>query len=202
VKKWCCVAIVGLSTSSFADRIVNVPIGRSLSFGSLRYEQIDGLNERGTREQFLAISPIKLFEIEFRNRYRTYEDSNFTFDIARNLAPAITSTSPGISIGVLDTLNQTSDGRRGFIALTFKELLEVSDEGEPGELTLGWQVGSKNSGFVGTTLSLSPRTRLFAEHNGFRLTAGFDSEIAKGVRARIMTQDNLLLGGISLVKKF
>lgn len=194
--------VLGFSAFSFADRIVNVPVARTIGYRAVRYESLYGVNEIGTREQFLAVSPIRFVEIEFRNRQRLGENGRLTFDVSRNLTPAISGTAPGLSVGILDALNETLDGRRGYIALTFKELLEVSDTGEPGEVTIGFQSGSKDSAFLGISLPLSARTRFLTEHNGFRLTAGLESEVLKGFRARTFVQDRTLLMGLSYSIKF
>lgn len=193
---------IALSNFANADRILNLPIARTIGFRNVRYESFAYTNTVGNSDQFLAFSPIQNWEIEARQQRRPNFGSRETFDFQRNLLPAFVSTSPGISVGMLDTMNNTLEGRRGFVALTFKELLEVSEAGEPGEVTLGYQFGRRTSGFVGGTLAISSRTRLFFEHNGQALTVGADSEILPKLKVRMFTTENTLGFSINYTVRF
>jgi hypothetical protein len=186
------IGFIALTALASADRILNLPIARTIGYRNVRYESFAYTNTVGNSDQFLAFSPLQSWEIEVRQQRRPLIGSRETFDFQRNLLPAFVGTSPGISVGLLDTMNNTLEGRRGFIALTFKELLEVSDSGEPGEITLGYQFGRRTSGYVGSTISISSRTRLFFEHNSLALTVGIDSEIVPKIKARIFTTENTL----------
>lgn len=196
------ICLAGLASFVHADRNVYLPIARTIGFKNVRYDIFSYPNTVGNTDQFLAFSPVRNWEIELRQQRRGLLGTRETFDFQRNLLPPFVGTSPGISVGVLDVVNQSFEGRRGFIALTFKELLEVSESGEPGEVTLGYQFGSRTSGYVGATLSISPRTRLFFEHNSIQLIAGADSEILPKVRARVFTTDKVLGFSINYVVRF
>jgi hypothetical protein len=191
-----------LASMTFADRLVNVPTARPLSKNAIRFEYLGGLNNSSAEEEFVAFSVLNGLEFEVRRRLRPDENGKTTFDLGYNILSPVASTAPGISLGVLDGLGETVDGRRAYIALTFRELLDVGEVGENGDMTLGYQTGSLSGLFIGISLPFSGRTRMIVEHNGARLTSGFETDLVKGLDARIFIQDQLLLGGISFSRKF
>jgi hypothetical protein len=133
---------------------------------------------------------------------RPSESGRGTFDFAYNLIAPVAALSPGISIGMLDALNETTDGRRTYFAITFRQLLDVGEKGANGEVTMGVQFGNINSGFVGASIPLSNNFRLLAEHNGARVSVGFELAVAKTLKARAFTQDGTLLMGLNLSHRF
>ncbi len=194
--------VVSAAGSALADRLVNVPTARPLSKNALRFEYLAGLNNTSAEEEFLAFSVLNGLEFEVRRRLRPDESGNVTFDLGYNILSPVASTAPGISLGVLDGLGKTVDGRRAFLALTFRELLDIGEVGENGDFTLGYQTGSLSGFFVGISLPFSGRTRMIVEHNGARLTGGLETNLTKGLDAKVFVQDKLLLGGISFSRKF
>ena len=196
------VSLVGLASMAVADRLVNVPTARPLSKNAIRVEYLAGLNNTSAEEEFMAFSVLNGLEFEVRRRLRPDENGKLTFDLGYNFLSPVASTAPGISFGLLDGLGETVDGRRAFLALTFRELLDIGEVGENGDVTLGYQSGSLSGFFVGISLPFSGRTRMIVEHNGARMTSGFETNLAKGVDARLFVQDQLLLGGISFSRKF
>jgi hypothetical protein len=199
IGSFCALVVAGVAS---ADRLVNVPTARPLSKNAIRFEYLGGLNSSTAEEQFVAFSVLSGLEFEVRRRIRPDENGRSTFDLGYNLLSPVASTAPGISVGVLDGLGETLDGRRAFIALTFRELLDIGEVGENGDVTLGYQTGSLSGLFVGISLPFSGRTRMIVEHNGARLTSGFETNLLKGLDARLFIQDQLLLGGISFSRKF
>lgn len=191
-----------IASTASADRLVNVPTARPLSKNAIRFEYLGGLNNSSAQEQFVAFSVLNGLELEVRRRIRPEESGRTTFDLGYNILSPVASTAPGISLGLLDGLGETVDGRRAFLALTFRELLDIGEVGENGDVTLGYQTGKLSGLFVGISLPFSGRTRMIVEHNGARMTSGLESNLTKGLDARIFIQDNLLLGGISFSRKF
>jgi hypothetical protein len=196
------VLLGSASAFGFADRVLNVPIAGSIGKNRIRLESVHGLNNRNAREQFFEFSPINSLDFTVRNRNRLDDDGSLTTDISYTVVPPVRSFAPGIAVGVLDAANKTFDGRRGFVAFTFRELLEVGTQGETGDLTIGAQFGSINSGLFAVTLPFSGHLRFIAEHNGARLTTGFETNPINGLNLRILNQDKLLLGGIQYTVRF
>ena len=138
---------------SRADRLFSIPMGRSLPKGLVRFEALTAPKNRFAHDEFLAFSPLSSLEFELRNRDRNFESNNPSVDVSYNLVTPIAGLAPGISVGVLDATNETDFQRRAFIAITFRELFDVSQAGEYGDLTFGYQFGSSTSGFVGAQIS-------------------------------------------------
>ncbi len=193
---------LGLVAISFGDRIIDVPIGRSLTMGTFQYSDLEGMNRGGVYDRYLAYSPLIGFEFGARQRMRPSENGRMTFDMSYNLVSPVAALSPGISVGMLDALNETNDGRRTYLAVTFRELLDVGDKGANGEATLGIQFGHINSGFVGVSLPLSKNFKFLVEHNGARISTGFELGIDKSIRARMITQEGIFLLGLNLSRRF
>ena len=202
MRGWVSLLVVGVCSLALADRIIDVPIGRSLRMGTFQFSDMEGMNQSGTHDRYFAYAPLVGLEFDFRQRSRPGESGHTTLDMAYNFFAPVASLSPGISVGVLDALNETLDGRRTYVALTFRELLDIGDRGVNAEATLGVQFGSINTGFVGVSLPLSTNFRLLAEHNGFRISAGFELAFDKSVRLRAITQEGTFLLGLNLSRRF
>ena len=189
MRVWGCLAGIGL-------------FGHSLSLGTFQFTDLESTNQAGSRDRSSGYSPIHGFEFDFRQRMRADESGHLTMDFAYNFIAPVASISPGISVGMLDAFNETVDGKRTYVAFTFRELLQVGEKGANGDVTMGVQFGHLNSGFVGVSLPLSENFRLLTEHNGARISTGFELEAAKGIRARVVTQEGTLLFGLNLTHRF
>jgi hypothetical protein len=196
------LVVVGFGAMSFGDRIVDVPIGRSLQMGTFQISDMEGMNQGSVHDRYVAYSPLHGFEFGIRQRTRPSETDKVTADFAYNIVAPVAALSPGISVGMLDALNATVDGRRTYVAVTFRELLDVGQKGSNGEATMGIQFGHINSGFVGVNLPLSNNFRFLVEHNGARISTGFELALDKKVKARIITQEGTLLMGLNLSRRF
>jgi hypothetical protein len=202
MRGWMSVIALVFGAFSFGDRVIDVPIGKSLAMGTVYFSDLEGMNQGGVHDRYFAFAPLIGLEFGVRQRVRPSESGHTTLDFAYNFVAPVASLSPGISVGMLDALNETIDGRRTYIALTFRELLDVGEKGANAETTIGVQFGQINSGFVGVTLPLSSNFKFLVEHNGARVSTGFELAIDKSVRARAITQDGLFLFGLNLSRRF
>jgi hypothetical protein len=160
------------------------------------------MNQGGSRDRLIGYSPLTGVEFDFRQRFRPNENGHGTFDLAYNFVSPVAALAPGISVGMLDGLNETIDGRRTYIAFTFRELLDVGEKGANGEVTMGVQFGHLNTGFVGVSLPLSSNLRFLVEHNGARISTGFDLSLQNRIHGRVITQDGLLMLGLNYSHRF
>lgn len=202
MRGWSILFCLGLFSTAMADRLIDIPTGRALPKGMLQFSNLEAFNQNGSRDRYLAFAPLPSFEFAVRQRMRPGESGDATLDFAYNLLPPVASVTPGISVGVLDALDETLDGQRTYLAMTFRELLEVGERGAYGEVTLGVQFGSINTGFFGASLPMSQNFRLLAEHNGYRISAGFEYQIAQAIRVRAVTQEGTFLMGLNLSRRF
>jgi hypothetical protein len=202
MRGWMSIVFAGVCAMSFGDRIIDVPVGRSLAMGTFQFSDLEGMNQGGSRDRYFAYAPLLGLEFGIRQRVRPLESGHATFDFAYNFVAPVAGFSPGISVGMLDSLNETLDGRRTYMAVTFRELLDVGSKGANGEVTMGVQFGHLNTGFVGATVPLSNNFKFLVEHNGARISTGFEIAFDKSIRARAITQDGLFLLGLNLSRRF
>ncbi|MEI8281227.1 MAG: hypothetical protein WCG75_02365 [Armatimonadota bacterium] len=202
MRVWAIFGGLSLGAIAFGDRLIDVPIGRSLSMGTFQISDMEGLNQGGSRDRMIGYSPLTGIEFNFRQRIRPNENGHGTFDFAYNFVSPVAALAPGISVGMLDGLNETVDGRRTYIAFTFRELLDVGEKGANGEVTMGVQFGHLNTGFVGVSLPLSSNLRFLVEHNGARISTGFDLSLQRRFHGRIITQDGVLMLGLNYSHRF
>jgi hypothetical protein len=193
---------IGVATCAHADRLFSIPMGRSLPKGTYRFEQLSSATNRFAKEQFFAFVPISELEIELQRRERSFESNGIGVNLSYNLFTPIAGLSPGISVGVLDSLNETALRRRGFIAITFRDLFDVSQNGEYGDVTFGYQFGSKTAGFIGCQLPFSTQLKAIAEFNGQDLTTGLSFQFSSEFRGRVFIQNNITLAGFSYSHRF
>jgi len=155
-----------------ADRLITIPTGRKLAYGTVRYEFRLDPSGSGNPESLLGIGIGTSFDMELRTEDQPGQRTTGTFDLAYNFLGAVPGLLPGLSLGVQDALDQTRDGRRFFAATTFREPFETLNGEFPADITLGMFIAKKSTPFVGVEVPFSKEFHLLAEHNGIRIAAG------------------------------
>lgn len=196
------VALLGFAALASADRVISVPTGRKLPFGTIRYEFRAEPVQRGNEEHLFAAGIGTSFEIEARTSWLEKDRGSGTFDLAYNLIAPIPDLSPGISFGVQDALDQTQDRRRFYAAITFRPYFITANGDVPGEVTLGIFQGEYTHPFVGVGIPFSRELRLLAEHNGFRPAAGFEYRLKPNIGFRMQFRQRQTLASLQLTTKF
>ena len=159
------------------------------------------LGNTKSADTFIGFGLNEIFDCELRDS-RLSGDNSTTFDASANLVAPILGVSPGISVGVVDALNRTSDGRRAYVAITFREYLETATNDYATETTIGMQYGSLTTPFVAMSIPVSKNFRFLAEHNGFRLTGGFEIKPFPSIGIKLLAQERGVLGSVSWTAKF
>lgn len=196
------VALLGGAALASADRLITVPTGRKLPFGTVRYEFRAEPKQRGNEEHLFAAGIGTSFEIEARTSWLEQDRGSGTFDLAYNFIAPIPDLSPGISVGVQDALDQTEDRRRVYAAITFRPYFITANGDVPGEVTVGILQGEYTHPFVGVGIPLAREIRLLAEHNGFRLAAGVEYRPKPNLGFRFQTRGHQTLASLQLTTKF
>ena len=196
------LAMLGLAAVAAADRLITIPTGRKLPYGTVRYEFRSEGKQRGTREHLLAAGIGTSFELEARTSWLDKDRGAGTFDLAYNVISPIPDLSPGISFGVQDALDQTEDRRRFYTALTFRPYFITANGDVPGEVTLGIMQGEYTHPFVGVGIPFSREFRILAEHNGLRPAAGFEYRPKPNYAFRFQFRERQTLLSLQLTTKF
>lgn len=173
-----------IAAISLADRLITIPTGRKVPFGSVRYEVRFEPSRSGAQEQMMAVGVNSFVDMELRaDRERGARDAG-TFDLSYNYIAPIQGISPGISFGVQDAVDHSSDGRRFFGVITYREPYNTLDGEYPADITLGIFAGKHWSPFVGVSIPFSKAFHFLAEHNGNRVSAGFEFRPASWINLR------------------
>ena len=187
-----CLALV--PGVALADRYFTVPTGRKLPFESYRIEFAENPYHRGTLEKSMTLGLSKSFEAEIRYQDFATPTPHTTFDLAYNVLGPIPDLAPGISVGMQDISDQTPDGRRAYLAITYRKVFSTFNGDTNGDVTLGTFFGRQAGPFVGMAIPFSQDFRLIFEHDPSRLSAGFEYRIASPLTVRwYLRGDNRLV---------
>ncbi|MGV3614464.1 MAG: hypothetical protein ACO1SV_03930 [Fimbriimonas sp.] len=196
------LAMLGLAATAAADRVLTVPTGRKIPFGTVRYEFRAEPKQRGAREHLLGVGIGTSFELEARTNWLDDSHTRGTFDLAYNVIAPLPDISPGISFGVQDALDETEDRRRFYAAITFRPVFTTANGDTPADVTLGLFQGEYTHPFVGVSLPFTREFRVLAEHNGLRPAAGFEYRPRPNLGFRIQFRESQTLASLQLTTKF
>ncbi len=202
MRRLAALSLLGLASLASADRVLTVPTARKLTYGTVRYEFRAEPKQRGAREHLLGVGIGPAYELELRTEWKNDRVSVGTFDFAYNLIAPIPELSPGISFGVQDALDQTFDGRRFYLATTFRPIFSTVNGDVPADVTLGLFQGRYTHPFVGVSLPFAREFRLLAEHNGFRPQAGFELRPRPNLGLRIAFRERQTLTSLQYSTRF
>lgn len=201
VRIWVLALAAAAASPAHADRIITVPTARKLPFRTVRYELQAHPGGNRVSESYLGIGIGTALEIELRHGAARSGGAEGTIDFAYNYLPPILD-APGISFGIQDALDRTPDGQRFFFAIGFRPMFSTLSGDVPADVTLGAFLGRVDSAFVGVAIPFSEQVRLLAEHNGYRLSSGFEIRPVRTIGLRAILRDQALHLGFWATKRF
>jgi len=185
-----------------ADQLIDIPTARKVPFDDFRYEFRASPTSHGDVAHYLGIGLGPSFELDLREITNAGTNPVGTFDFSYSYLTPIPGLAPGISFGVQDAANLTSDGRRFYAVTTLRNEMDEIPGNVYADITLGFQVGSLTSPFVGVSLPFSKTFYAIAEHSGFRLSSGVEFRPAPQVALRFISRDRETLISLSAMLKF
>jgi hypothetical protein len=191
-----------LSSGAYADRYFLVPLGRKLPKDFYRLEFSFNPYNRGLLEKSLTVGMTKTIEVEIRQQELRDQGPKIAVDLSYNLLGPIADLAPGISLGVLDAEDRTADGRRFYGSITYRKIFSTVDGDANGDLTLGAFAGTHSTPFVGFNLSFSQQVRFLFEHNGYRISTGFEVRPLPALGIKFYLRDVNRLMSASWTAKF
>lgn len=194
---------VGLSTCAHADKLITIPTGSKITLNTVKFEGLLEQSRNRNSRYYIGTGITDAIDAHITGEIFDGRRMRTSFDVSYNYIPAITGIGPGISIGLVDALGVTRDGRRFFLAITNKEGFTDSTGGTvPAEFTFGGYFGSYSSPFVGVALPFTDYVKFMAEYTGRRINAGVEFRPIKeiGLRATFERRDVLL--GAQITIKF
>jgi hypothetical protein len=203
VRVFTLIALAAVAGPAAADRLITIPTGSKIPYRTLVGEYVFEKSRSRTVEAYLGLGIGKSFDMELRSERIDEEEQIGTFDIGYNYIAPIRGFGPGLSVGVQDVANRSRDGRRAYFAATFLEGTPSNQVGDtPASLTIGYMGGSINAAFVGVMMPFTDTLRLLAEHNGRRITAGFEFRPKPWAGIRLLFRDRDTLLGASVTTHF
>ncbi|MBC8066366.1 MAG: hypothetical protein H7Y17_16160 [Chlorobia bacterium] len=197
------LALIGLSATAFADRLITIPTGTKIKLNTIKAEGIWEQSRARSSRYYLGAGLTDAIDAQFTGERFEGERFRSSFDISYNYIPPIIGVGPGVSFGVQDVLNVTNDGRRYFIAITTRQGFADSVSGSiPAEFTLGAYFGSVTAPFIGVMLPFTDYVRVLAEYNGRRINAGVEIRPTNDIALRAIFERKDLLIGAQVTIKF
>lgn len=195
---------VGLAPACLADRLITIPIGRKIPFRSIKVDSFAELSSARSLDHWIGVGVTPEFELSYHRERIADGPLRDTFDVAYNYVTPLINQAPGISAGVQDVLNQTRDGRRFYLAVTWRQAADNIGMGNvPFEVTLGISQGDRTLPFVGASLPLTESLRLLAESNGNRIASGLELRLFRNqFGARLIVRDQDVMLGANLTLRF
>lgn len=197
------IAILMLACCCPADRLIHIPLGKKVPSHTVRLEGGVPLESTGSPFGYLDVGLNTFLDATIRTTDMPSVTRRATLDLGYNYISPIPDASPGISVGVQDLAGNTPDGRRFYIASTYRPSLGGSaNVFTPAEVTIGALVGRRTSAFVGVMLPISPAFRLLAEHDGFRVNAGVEARPINRVWLKLLFIDTKPMLSAQVQQKF
>ena len=196
------LGLLATGQSAFCDRLIDIPTARKLPYGDYRIEYSDQLASSRTQLGYLDMGIGTSFEASIRTQQLPGRSMQGTVDVTYNYISPISGISPGIAFGVQDALNATSDGRRFFFCVTYRDEADAVGGNYPMEVTLGAFFANRSSPFLGLSIPFSGNVRFVGEHDGIRLSAGFEYRPIHALGVRLLSRGNDLMGGLSWMGHF
>jgi hypothetical protein len=188
-----------------ADRLITIPRGGKIPFGTLRGEFMFEPSRPGSSMSFLGVGLTTFIDAEVVSD-QLKNDKNFTeLNLNFNLNAPLAGLAPGVSVGILDAANQSPDGRRGYIAISFQDSSDAGpfSGGAAVETTIGGFFGGRNShAFVGMSLPVNESFRFLVEHDGTRINAGAELRPWGGPYFRVVFREDHTLLSVGATTHF
>ena len=182
-------ALACLCAGAYGDRLIDIPLGRKITYGTVRLDGQFGQADLSDSNVYLDWGVDASWEASLHYVNPADNRRRLTGDLSYNLIAPLTDVSPGISFGVQDVGNVTPDGRRYYVATTYRT--DGVDLHSPVELTMGASYGNEVRPFIGLSFPLSDQLRLLAEHDGFRINAGVEYKPERAVAIRWLFENGV-----------
>lgn len=192
------------ASAASADRLISIPLGRKIPFHEIKFDTFAELSRARTFDRFVGVGISPEFELDYHGERIDGGPMRDTLDFSYNFIPPFTGQTPGISVGVMDGLNRMRDGRRGYLAVTFRNPVDNIGNGNlPLDVTLGISQGDRTRPFVGVSIPLTEHLRMQVEHNGFRIASALEYRLFDDAfGARLVIRDDDVMGGINFRLRF
>jgi hypothetical protein len=197
------LGVAALAVPAHADRLIDIPTADKLPFGEAEYQVLYGYRGDGRFENEFGFGLTTSLEIDCRQGNIEAPNVQGTFDLSYCFVNPISNFFPGLAVGIQDVENRETDGRRPYMAATYREGFNVVGGEQPGDITLGVTYLHKALlPFVGVVVPFSRTIRFVAEDDGVRINAGITISNSNDFALKLLVRDRESLAGLSISHKF
>jgi hypothetical protein len=203
MRTWTLLVCLLCSAGASADRLIYIPTARKIPYRTVRYELRAEPKLQGDLEHYIGIGLTPFWELEMRSQNLSLDRPEGTFDLTYNYLSPFTNLTPGFSIGVQDIMNRTSEGTRPFVVATFRQGFFAIGGEFPADLTLGLTLArTRLYPVVGASIPFSSGVRFMAEHDGFRISVGWEVRPSRALALRFIVREKNSLFGLVVQHRF
>ena len=180
--------------------MITIPRGGKIPFGTIRGEYMFEPSEPTSTISFLGVGLTTFVDAEIETDQLRGEKKFTQLNLDFNLNSPLAGFAPGISVGLLDATDQSPQGRRGYVAVSFQDT--GGETSAPVETTVGAFFGRESHMFVGLSLPVSEQFRFLAEDDGFRVSAGAEWKTSAGPYFRFVFREHSTLLSVGSTTHF
>lgn len=189
-------------TSAFADRIVFVPTGRKVNDKHVRFDLLS-LPSQDSGFGWFTVGLMNTWEFELYGENLNSNQLDIGSNIAYNLIQPLTDLGPGVSFGILDLGDNTSNRRTGYLAVTYRLGNSAPiNQDIPTDFSFGFWTRDEGIFYAGFEIPFSREVRLLAEHDSRFITAGFELKPVEEASLRFLFRDGYPMVGFKFQKRF
>ncbi len=190
--------------SAMADRLIFIPVGKKVPFKAVKLNYMwDSENSDLNRSTLTAGIGVS-FEFAATTNSNFLGDDDSIFDVSYSISDPLVDYAPGITVGMRDISNSSSDGRYVFFALTFRQGQSGVWNGEyPAEGTFGLKYGANGPQLMmGGYVPLASFLAVVAEIDHDRVIGGLQLNLVPDLELRLLQRPGLKIYSASYQVRF
>lgn len=197
--------IFGLSSLTFAERLIFIPTAKRLADFETKAELlVEGLS-LANRQSWVSAGFGGKFEVEIYNeKLRSGLSDRSSMNFSMNILPALTDFGGGFAIGILDSANETVARRGIYGVFTFRSgNFDPQNSNSSTDLSVGFGTYPRFRGFfLGMRHPFTDNFKLLAEYDSRQAAVGFEVIPAPGMTLKWIAQEKQTFVGLSYSLRF
>lgn len=193
-----------LAPTANAERLLFTPMGRKLPLGEVRLQHFFEGGQPGTSRTTLGVGFSLLFDgaITWENGLLGSEEG-MSFDLSYNLIAPFTDVNPGFSLGVIDALDRTADGRGIYFAGTWRlGMIGDYNQATPLETTIGFMTNRRHALFVSTRFPFTDQFFYIAEYDTRKVVHGLEVRPFRHGAVRLIDRGGTTIWSVGATYRF
>jgi hypothetical protein len=201
----CLISLITLcvALSTQADQLITVPNAHKIPEKSIRAEYLFAAGVDKDIRTFFGYGIDRSFEIDLTSRTFEHGGTKASFDLSYSITDPFVNYVPGLTVGIVDALNNTPEGRRFYVATSY----DIGQSGQhsgntPMEVTIGAFGGSYSGPFVAITIPFSSSFKGLVEHDSQVIAAGVEIKPTSWSSVRWVFREQQVLWALGISAHF